>query len=264
MDTSSLSAMPLLFLGHGNPMYAIERNEFTETIRSLSPEIPTPRAILCISAHWETRGTQVTGMPVPRTIHDFGGFPQELFAVQYPASGSPALANEVKNMRSTISIDSSWGLDHGTWSVLKHLYPQANIPVVQLSLDYTKSPKEHYELASGLSQLRNNGVLIVASGNMVYNLGMIDWPRMHTIGYGYDWAIEAQTRMNSLIINGDDSQLIEFTHKNKAFQLAAPTPEHFLPLLYILAMKDRNEPAVLFNDKLVGGSLSMTSVAIGL
>lgn len=258
--------MPMLFLGHGNPMYAIEHNEFTNAIRSLRSTIPRPGAILSISAHWQTRGTLVTAMPQPRTIHDFGGFPPELFAVQYPAAGSPELATMIKGMltSSPVGLDTSWGLDHGTWSVLRHLYPAADVPVVQIGLDFTKSADLHYQLAEELAPLRKKGVLIVASGNMVHNLSMIDWQNMNTIGHGYEWAVEAQAKMNTLILNRGHQQLIDYTDQGRAFQLAIPTPEHFLPLLYILALTGENETISLFNDKAVGGSLSMTSVAVGM
>lgn len=258
--------MPMLFLGHGNPMYAIEKNEFTDTFHSLGNKLPTPKAIVCISAHWETLGTKVTSMSQPRTIHDFGGFPPKLYEVEYPANGHPELANSIKDilMPNTVGLDTTWGLDHGTWSVLKHLYPDAQIPVVQMSLDYSKSAKSHYEFAEELLTLRKKGVLIVGSGNMVHNLAMIDWQEMNTIGYGYDWAIEAQIMMNKFILNRDYHQLIAFGNHGRSMKLSIPTPEHFLPLLYILALTKESDSVALFNDKAVGGSLSMTSVAVGL
>ncbi len=256
--------MPVLFLGHGNPMNAIEVNEFTEGWRMAGKNIPIPAAILCISAHWETKGTFVTAMGKPKTIHDFGGFPEELYRVQYPAQGDPALAEEIKSSftKFTIGLDEKWGLDHGCWSVLKHLYPDADIPVLQLSLDYYISAGQHYELAKELGSLRNNGILIVGSGNMVHNLRMVAWHRL-TDDYGYDWALKASSKMKGFILNGEYNQLINYRLQGMEFDLAIPTAEHYLPLLYVLAVKDDNEEVTLFNDKPVGGSLTMTCVKIG-
>lgn len=256
--------MPVLFLGHGSPMNAIEENEFVQGFRKLGTEIPTPKAILCISAHWETRGTFVTAMEHPQTIHDFGGFPPELFAVQYPAPGSPELAKETKKLITSaeVGLDQNWGLDHGAWSVIKHLYPNANIPVIQLSLDYGKSPKYHYELAKELKMLRDKGVLIIGSGNMVHNLGRVDWKNLNTVDYAFDWAAEARSKMNKFILDCDHQSLIDYDKQGAEFKLAIPTPEHYLPLLYTLALQDKNESISLFNDKAVAGSLTMTSVKI--
>ncbi len=257
--------MPVLFLGHGSPMNAIEENEFVEGFRKVGREIPKPTAILCISAHWETRGTFVTAMKNPRTIHDFGGFPPELFAVQYPAPGSPALAQETKNSitKTTVLLDEAWGLDHGAWSVLKHLYPNAEVPIIQLSLDYTQPPQYHYQLAKELAALRHKGVLIIGSGNMVHNLGMVAWRELNTVGYAFDWALEAREKMNAFILHGDHQSLINYSANGKAFTLAIPTPEHYLPLLYTLALHEKDESISLFNDKAIAGSLTMTSVKIG-
>lgn len=257
--------MPLLFLGHGSPMNAIEDNEFVKGFRNVSSEISKPKAILCISAHWETKGTQVTAMSNPKTIHDFGGFPKELFNVQYPAPGDPILANETKGIikKTEVLLNESWGLDHGAWSVIKHMYPDADIPVVQMSLDYNKTPQYHYELAKELASLRSKGVLIVGSGNMIHNLGMIAWNKMKEDNYGYDWAIEANEKMKLLILNGNHSELIDYQGQGKSFQLSIPSPEHYLPLLYILALKEENEKIDLFNEKMIAGSLSMTSLKIG-
>ncbi len=192
--------MPVLFIGHGSPMNAIEENEFVEGWRNIGRSLPRPEAILCISAHWETKGTFVTAMDKPKTIHDFGGFPPELYKVQYPASGKPELAHETKSMitGTAVVLDDSWGLDHGCWSPVKHLYPNADIPVVQMSLDYSRSPQYHYDLAAELSPLREKGVLIIGSGNMVHNLGMVDWRRINEAGFGYDWAVEANEKIKSL------------------------------------------------------------------
>ncbi|HLZ86684.1 MAG TPA: 4,5-DOPA dioxygenase extradiol, partial [Puia sp.] len=225
--------MPVLFTGHGNPMNAITENSFVAGFRQAAKEIPKPNAVLCISAHWETRGTQVTAMERPRTIHDFGGFPQELFEVEYPAPGSPELALETKQLikSADIGLDTRWGLDHGAWSVIKHFYPQADVPVIEMSLDHTQGPQYHYDLGSELSALRDKGVLIVGSGNMVHNLRMAAWNRLDE-HYGYDWALEANGRMKELILSGDHRALIDFRQQGRAFDLAIPTPEHYLPLLY--------------------------------
>ena len=257
--------MPVLFVGHGSPMNAIEENEFVEGWRETAKSLPAPSAILCISAHWETNGTFVTAMEKPKTIHDFGGFPEELYQVQYPAPGSPSLAGEIKNIvrKTEVGMDDKWGLDHGCWSVVKHLYPDANIPVVQLSLDYYRQPQYHYDLAKELTSLRSKGILIIGSGNMVHNLGMVSWENINEAGFGYDWAIEANEKMKKFILGGDHDSLIDYKSQGKAFNFAIPTPEHFLPLLYTLALKEENEEIKIFNDKPVAGSLTMTSVRIG-
>lgn len=261
---SSTEKMPVLFLGHGSPMNAIEENEFVEGFRKIAAKIPRPNAILCISAHWETRGTFVTAMENPPTIHDFGGFPKELFEVQYPVPGHPDLAKETQSLiqKTTVGLDEKWGLDHGSWSVIKHMYPQADIPVIQMSLDYYQNPQYHYELASELKSLREKGVLIIGSGNMVHNLRMVAWKQLNET-FGFDWAMEANEKMKQFILKDDHQSLIQYQKQGKPFQLAIPTPEHYLPLLYSLALKDNNEEVVLFNEKAVAGSLTMTSVKIG-
>lgn len=258
------SKMPVLFLGHGSPMNAIEENEFVTGFRSIVKEIPKPNAILCVSAHWETKGTFVTAMQIPPTIHDFGGFPKELFAVQYPAPGSPDLAKQTKSLisKTEVGLDDKWGLDHGAWSVIKHLYPNADIPVIQMSIDYSQTPQYHYELAQQIKSLREKGVLIIGSGNIVHNLGKVEWRRLNET-FGYDWAIEANDRMKKFILDGNHKELINFRSQGKAFDLAIPTPEHYLPLLYSLAMQEKNEEVKLFNDKAVAGALTMTSLKIG-
>jgi 4,5-DOPA dioxygenase extradiol len=259
----STEKMPVLFLGHGSPMNAIEENEFVQGFRKIGNEIPKPNAILCVSAHWETRGTFITAMENPHTIHDFGGFPQKLFDVQYPAPGSPELANETKALvkKTEIGLDDKWGLDHGAWSVIKHLYPNADIPVVQMSLDYYQAPQYHYELAQELKSLREKGVLIVGSGNMVHNLRMVEWNRLNEL-YGYDWALDANEKMKQFIRDDNHASLINYSKQGKSFQLSIPSPEHYLPLLYSLALKGKDEAATIFNDKAVAGSLTMTSVKI--
>ncbi len=259
---SATEKMPVLFLGHGSPMNAIEENEFVLGFRKVGRELQKPTAILCISAHWETNGTYVTAMEHPRTIHDFGGFPQALFDVQYPAPGSPALAKETRELvkKTTIGLDEKWGLDHGAWSVIKHLYPNADIPIIQMSLDYSKPAQYHFDLAQELSVLRQKGILIVGSGNMVHNLGMVAWNKLNGDPYAYDWAIEASQKMKSNILSGNFQNLIDYRLQGKPFDLAIPTPEHYLPLLYTLALKDKKDETTIFNDQPVGGSLSMTSV----
>ena len=258
----STPTMPVLFLGHGSPMNAIEDNEFSRGWQAVGRNVPRPDAILCISAHWETRGTFVTGMERPRTIHDFGGFPQALFDVQYPAPGSAPLVNEAQAAATSqhIGVDHAWGLDHGAWSVITHLFPNADVPVVQLSLDRAMSAQQHFDLARELAKLRRNGVLVIGSGNMVHNLGVIDWRNPDS---GYDWAIEANERMKRAIESGDFSSLVAYEQQGRAFQLSIPTREHFLPLLHVLGMKAKDEPVKLFNDRTVMGSISMTSVQLG-
>ena len=256
--------MPVLFLGHGSPMNAIDENEFVAGFRNVAKGIPKPNAILCVSAHWETKGTFVTAMEKPTTIHDFGGFPKALYDVQYPAPGSPALAQEAKDIIKTtnVGLDDRWGLDHGAWSVIRHLYPKADVPVIQLSLDYSQAPQFHYDLAKEIASLREKGVLIIGSGNMVHNLRMVAWDKINTDDYGYDWAVTASDKMKKFILNGDHKELINFRGQGREFDMAIPTPEHYLPLLYALALKEENETVSLFNDKALGGSLTMTSLKI--
>jgi 4,5-DOPA dioxygenase extradiol len=251
-------------VGHGSPMNAIEDNIFSRTWIELGKTLPKPEAILSISAHWETRGVFVTAMKQPRTIHDFGGFPQELFNVQYPAPGKPELASETKDIakKSEVGLDQSWGLDHGTWSVLKRMYPAADIPVIQLSLDYSQPARFHYDLGRELAPLRRKGVLIMGSGNLVHNLRMVAWDKLDEPGFGYDWAIEANEKMKKFILTGDHDSLINYRSQGKSFDLSIPTPEHFLPLLYTLGLKEEKEQIDFFNDKPVAGSLSMTSLKI--
>ncbi len=260
---SKTERMPVLFLGHGSPMNAIEENEFVNGFRKVGQEIQRPNAILCVSAHWETRGTYVTAMNHPPTIHDFGGFPKALFDVQYPAPGSPELAQETKNMITStqVGMDHKWGLDHGAWSVVKHLYPNADVPIIQMSLDHTLTPERHYALAKEIAALRDKGALIIGSGNMVHNLGMVAWDKLNE-SYAFDWAQEASEKMKKAIISGDHKPLIDFHAQGRAFELAINSSEHFLPLLYMLALQDKGDHVSLFNDKPVAGSLTMTSVKI--
>lgn len=254
--------MPLLFMGHGSPMNAIEDNEFSKEWFKTAQSIPTPTAVLVISAHWLTDGTFVTAMEKPKTIHDFGGFPEELFAVQYPAPGSPLLAAATTELISStnVGLDHDWGLDHGAWSVIKQMYPEANIPVIQMSIDYHKPASYHYELIKELSVLRNKGVLILASGNLIHNLRMIAWDKLEVPGFGYDWAIEMHQLFNEKLLAGDHQSLINYEKLGAAARLAIPTPDHYFPLMYVLGLQDKKDQVTLFNNKLLGGSLNMTSV----
>ncbi|MEM9547163.1 MAG: 4,5-DOPA dioxygenase extradiol [Bacteroidota bacterium] len=261
----SSQRMPVMFLGHGSPMNAIEDNEFVREFKAQGQQLEKPNAIIVVSAHWETNGTFVTAMENPRTIHDFGGFPKALYQEQYPAPGHPQLAQEVMNMvtpKNTVHTDDQWGLDHGAWTVVKHLFPDADVPVIQLSIDYTKSGEYHYQLASQLKKLREKGVLIIGSGNMVHNLGKVAWNKINE-HYAYDWATEANTKMKEWISSNQHQALIDFRKQGRAFDLAIPTPEHYIPLLYTLGLKDKKDDILLFNDQPIGGSLTMTSVKLG-
>ncbi len=265
----STDPMPVLFVGHGSPMNAIEDNQFSRTWREIGQSLPKPKAILCISAHWETAGTQVTGMTTPRTIHDFGGFPRALYQAQYPAPGSTWLAEETQSAvkKAQVKLDQAWGLDHGCWSVLLPMFPAADIPVIQLSLDYTQPAQYHYDLGKELAGLRSKGVLILSSGNMVHNLrrivvqggGIEDFNRP----FALDWALEADALFKKLINEDRHQDLANYRALGSAVQLAVPTPEHYLPLLYTLALKEANETVSYFNDVPVGGSLTMTSLLVG-
>jgi 4,5-DOPA dioxygenase extradiol len=259
--------MPALFVGHGSPMNALEDNIFTKGWRNAVKHIPTPAAILCISAHWETNGTQVCVAEKPKTIHDFGGFAKELFEVQYPTAGSLWLAQETQKAlsSSSISTNANWGLDHGAWSVLVHLYPAANIPVVQLSLDHTMSATSHYELAKQLQSLRQKGVLIIGSGNMVHNFSTLQLKggfENFNEAFAHDWAIEANTIFKKCIAENDILPLLNYKNHSKAFALAVPTPEHYLPMLYTLAIRQAKDKITFFNDVIVGGSFGMTSFMV--
>lgn len=257
--------LPVLFIGHGSPMNGIEDNEFSQTWSKMGKGMTRPKAVIVVSAHWLTRGTHITAMEDPKTIHDFGGFPQELFDVQYPAKGNPELAKETaKLITSTqVGLDHDWGLDHGTWTVVRHMYPNADIPVLQLSIDYGKPASYHYELAKQLSSLRKKGVLIIGSGNMVHNLRMIDWRKLNEPDYGFDWAIEMNNVFKEKIADRNHKALMDYENLNKAAKLAIPTPDHYYPLMYILGLQDNKDDLSFFNDKMVGGSLNMTSVKIG-
>ena len=256
--------MPVLFIGHGSPMNGIEDNEFSRRWTQMAKEIPTPAAVLVVSAHWFSKGTRITAMDFPETIHDFGGFPQALFDVQYPAPGNPVLAKETASLLHSahVEMDHDWGLDHGTWTVVRHMYPDAKIPVLQLSIDYTKTSQYHFDLAKELYDLRKKGVLIIGSGNMVHNLRMVSWENMNTPGFGFDWALKMNDTFKQLISDGDFQPLINYESLGAESKLAIPTPEHYLPLLYALGLKGKNDHVSYFNDQAVAGSLTMTSVLI--
>jgi 4,5-DOPA dioxygenase extradiol len=258
----SETKMPVLFVGHGSPMNGIEDNEFSRRWAEMGKDIPLPTAVIVVSAHWFTSGTKITAMDHPKTIHDFYGFPKALFDVQYPAPGNTDLAKEtVKLIKKTqVSLDHDWGLDHGTWSIVRHMYPAAQIPVLQLSIDFSKGPEFHYELARELNTLRKKGVLIIGSGNMVHNLRMVDWHRPDS---GFDWAVEMNEKFKKLITESNHEQLINFESLGRAAKLSIPTPEHYLPLLYTLGLQEKNDAVSLFNDKTLMGSISMTSVKVG-
>ena len=252
--------MPVLFVGHGSPMNALEDNGFSRTWRTLGTILPRPRVILCISAHWQTLGPHVTAMDAPPTIHDFGGFPQALFDMRYPAPGAPEWAARITQLDVSHSIvfDHEWGLDHGSWSILCHMYPAADIPVLQLSLDINKTPAEHYQFAKVLAPLRDQGVLIVGSGNIVHNLRQVIWR-----DEAYDWAIELDQLVAQRITAGDHAALIDYSHLHPGMLLAVPTVEHYLPLLYILALQESTDPVGFFNEAVTLGSMSMRGVKIG-
>jgi 4,5-DOPA dioxygenase extradiol len=257
--------IPVLFIGHGNPMNAIEENQFVAGFRNIAQTLPEIQAILVVSAHWLTKGTAVTAMQHPRTIHDFGGFPKALFEQQYPAPGSPELASDIRNLITSTLIheDHEWGLDHGTWTVLKHLYPDAKIPVVQFPIDYQLSLEQHFELATQLQTLRERGVLIIGSGNIVHNLRAVDFSRINEIGYGYDWAKESRKFVNDQINTRNFKALIDLTNAPAALKMAVPTIDHYIPLIYSLGLSNAADEIQLFNDALLAGSLSMTSLRIG-
>lgn len=265
MPTPDLSTglMPVIFVGHGSPMNAIEETPFAAAWREAAAGIPRPAAILCVSAHWETEGTFVTAMVRPKTVHDFYGFPDELYRVEYPAPGSPELARRVTELVGSTRVrpddGSSWGLDHGAWSVLRRMYPGADIPVVQLSLDRALSPRAHYDLGRGLRGLRREGVLIVGSGNIVHNLRLLAWGR----GEPYPWAAEFDRLAAELILAGEHDRLVAYPALGEAARLSIPTNEHYLPLLYTLSLQEEGEPVSFFAEGVVYGSISMRSLVIG-
>jgi 4,5-DOPA dioxygenase extradiol len=255
--------LPALFLGHGSPMNALQTNAWTRAWAGLAATLPRPRAVLSISAHWYIEGTAVTAMDTPRTIHDFGGFPRELFAVRYPAPGDPALATRVQRLLAPlpVSADEDWGLDHGTWSVLCHLFPQADVPVVQLSIDETQPPSFHYELGARLEPLRAEGILLLGSGDVVHNLQAYAWGRHPQ--EPYDWALRFEARVRDALASGDHASLIDYPSSGSDALLAVPTPEHYLPLLYILGASVAGEPVSFPVEGMDGGSVSMLAVQFG-
>lgn len=255
--------MPAIFFGHGNPMNALYRNKWTEKWSQIGREIPRPKAILCVSAHWYYPETAVTVSENPRTIHDFGGFPRELFEFEYPAPGSPDLAQRVGEMLAPVEVkkDARWGLDHGAWSVLAHVFPDADVPIVQLSIDETRSSEFHYETAKKLRPLRDEGILVCGSGNVVHNLHAYSWGR-HT-PEPLDWALRFETKARELISSGNHEPLVAYEKLGKDAMLSAPTPEHYLPLLYVLALQDADETVSFPVEGFDGGSISMLSVQIG-
>lgn len=257
------NVMPAIFFGHGNPMNALLHNAWTDGWATMGKSILRPKAVLCISAHWYFPGTAVTALPAPRTIHDFGGFPRELYEVQYPAPGSPQLATRIKNLLSPlpVQLDQSWGLDHGTWSVLCHVFPQADIPVVQLSIDETRSPEFHYEVGKRLAPLRDEGVLIIGSGNIVHNLHTYAWGR-HEVK-PFDWALRFEKLVRELLLKGNDAPLVRYESLGQDALLAAPTPDHYLPLIYIIGLRRPVEQVTFPVEGFDGGSISMLTVRIG-
>lgn len=255
--------MPAIFFGHGNPMNALLRNEWTEGWAAIGKDIDRPRAVLCVSAHWYLPATLVSAMPAPRTIHDFGGFPRELYQVQYPAPGDPELARRVKEMLAPlpVELDNSWGLDHGTWSVLMHAFPEADVPIVQLSIDETQPAAFHFELGKRLAPLRDEGILIAGSGNLVHNLHTYAWGK-HT-PEPYDWAVRFETTAKELMVKGDFDPLVNYDSLERDALLAIPTPDHYLPLLYVLGSRKTDDEITFPVQGVDGGSISMLTVRLG-
>lgn len=255
--------LPAIFFGHGNPMNALQQNAWTEGWAELGRSIPRPKAVLCISAHWYVPETAVTALTQPRTIHDFGGFPPELFQVEYPAPGDPALAQRVQALLAPLPVrlDEQWGLDHGTWAVLCHVFPQADVPLVQLSLDASKPAAFHYALGKQLAPLRAEGVLIVGSGNLVHNLRAYAWGQP-SVG-AYDWAARFEQQARALMLADDVAPLIQYEQLGRDALLSIPTPEHYLPLLYVLALRQPGEDISFPSEGMDGGSISMLTVRVG-
>jgi 4,5-DOPA dioxygenase extradiol len=258
----STARLPAIFFGHGNPMNALADNEYTRAWRSMCVSIPQPRAVLCVSAHWYVPYTAVTAMHRPRTIHDFGGFPRELFEFQYPAPGSPDIAEEIRDfLGPAVELDDAWGLDHGAWSVLCHAYPAADVPIVQLSINETLPASAHYQLGGALAELREQGILIVGSGNLVHNLHAYAWGRK--VVEPYDWAVRFETQAREWMLAGEHEPLIEYETLGNDAALCAPTPDHYLPLLYVLGAQLHGDEVTFPVDGVDGGSISMLSVRIG-
>ncbi len=255
--------MPAVFLGHGNPMNALLDNAYSRGWAAIGKEIPRPVAVLSVSAHWYIPGTFVTAMQAPRTIHDFGGFPSELYQIDYPAPGDPALADRVRSLLSPIPVkaDRSWGLDHGTWTVLRHVFPQADVPVVQLSIDGRQPAGYHYDVGKRLAPLRNEGVLIVGSGNIVHNLHAYAWGRR--AAEPFDWAVRFEDKACELMVSGNDGPLIAYESLGHDAELSIPTPDHYLPLLYVIATRRERDPIRFPVEGVDGGSVSMLALQIG-
>jgi 4,5-DOPA dioxygenase extradiol len=260
MTQPNTPRMPVAFFGHGSPMNVIENNRYTEAWRKFGATIPRPKAILAVSAHWYTRSTSVTAMHKPRTIHDFGGFPQALFDIEYPASGDPALAARIIELLAPTDmlLDQSWGLDHGTWSVLIHAFPNADIPVVQLSIDRTQPTSFHYDIGKRLAPLRDEGVLIIGSGNVVHNLRTIKWEDKAA---PYEWAAEFNQEVLTLLKNRDHQSLINYQNFGEQGHLSIPTPDHYLPLLYMIGLQRDDDAMSVIIDGIELASISMLSVA---
>jgi 4,5-DOPA dioxygenase extradiol len=255
--------MPAIFFGHGNPMNALLANGYTAAWSAIGVQIPRPRAVLAISAHWYIPATAVTAMAAPRTIHDFGGFPRELFQVRYPASGDPQLAERVRQLVAplNVTLEQHWGLDHGTWSVLRHVFPDADVPVIQVSIDETQPPKFHYEIGRRLQPLRDAGILLMGSGNIVHNLHTYAWGG-HSVE-PYEWAVRFETRARGLMSKGEHAPLIEYAAWGADAHLSVPTPEHYLPLLYVLGAAVAGESITFPVEGVDGGSVSMLTVQLG-
>ncbi len=255
--------MPAIFVGHGNPMNAVQDNAYTKAWAAIGKEIPKPSAVLVVSAHWYGPGTQVTAMLKPRTIHDFGSFPAELYQITYPAPGDPALASRVQSLLAPVPVgsDERWGLDHGTWSVLCHVFPQADIQVVQLSIDQTQPPSFHYEIGRRLAPLRDEGILIIGSGGIVHNLRAYAWGRQHV--EPFDWAVRFEQRIRELILAGEYEALIGYEELGRDAMLSVPTPDHYLPLLHVIALRRAGERIGFPIAGIDGGSVSMLTVQIG-
>ncbi len=255
--------LPAIFFGHGNPMNAVLNNSYTEAWQRIGAEVPKPKAILSISAHWFVSETGVTIATAPKTIHDFGGFPRELYRVQYPAPGDPQLARRVQKLLAPVEVklDNSWGLDHGTWSVLRHVYPDADVPVVQLSIDENRPASFHFEIGKRLAPLRNDGVLIVGSGNLVHNLHAYSWGRH--MPDPYDWALRFENEAKDMILAGEFSPLVDYEKLGKDAELSVPTPDHYLPLLYVIGSRQQDDTIRFPVEGIDGGSISMLTVQIG-
>jgi len=258
-----MTRMPTIFFGHGNPMNALQDNDWTRGWAAIGQRLPRPRAVLAVSAHWYLPGTAVTAMAAPRTIHDFGGFPRELFAVQYPAPGDLDLVRRVRELLRPLEVraDVSWGLDHGTWSVLRHVYPDADVPVVQLSIDESQPPSFHYRLGQLLRPLRDEGILLIGSGNVVHNLHAYAWGRHPA--EPFDWALRFEAKARELMLQANHQSLMDYEALGRDAELSIPTPDHYLPLLYVLGASVQGEPLTFPVEGMDGGSISMLSVQFG-